>query len=361
MESLAVDQGFWSGKRVFLTGHTGFKGSWLSLWLEKLGADVTGFALSPETTPNLFSVVQPQLRLTSIIGDIRDADFLRQSLVASKPDVVIHMAAQPLVRASYDRPLETYETNVMGTANLLNAVRDAKSVRSVVVVTTDKVYENKEWDWAYREIDALGGYDPYSSSKAASELVVSAYRNSFFNSDKFSDHGVAIATARAGNVFGGGDWSTDRLLPDVLRSYFRGDSPVIRNPDSIRPWQLVLEPLRGYLMLARGLYESGTRYSGEFNFGPAADDARPVKWIVERISEVMGAKQGWAASTEQHPHEAHFLSLDVSKAQSVLGWRPTIGLEKGLEFAIDWHQQHSEGADMRAYSIEMIDRYEKTD
>ena len=288
VEGLEVSDNFWRGKRVFMTGHTGFKGSWLSLWLQSMGAQVVGYALAPPTNPSLFEVAEVGKGMTSIIGDIRDLEKLRAVFTEHKPDIVIHMAAQPLVRYSYIEPVETYATNVMGTVNLLEAVRSTPSVKAVVNITSDKCYENREWVWGYRENEAMGGYDPYSSSKGCAELVASAYRNSYFHPDKYQQHGVAIASARAGNVIGGGDWAGDRLIPDILRAIVLGEPVHIRSPHAIRPWQHVLEPLSGYLQLAQKLYTDGTAYAEGWNFGPNEEDAKPVQWIVEKLTESWG-------------------------------------------------------------------------
>ena len=276
-----IDADFWRGRRVFLTGHTGFKGGWLALWLQRLGADVTGYALDPPTTPSLFAVARVGAGMRSIINDIRDAETLAQAMREAQPEIVIHMAAQPLVRYSYQAPVETYATNVMGTVHLLEAVRQTDSVRAVVNVTSDKCYENREWVWGYRENEPMGGYDPYSNSKGCAELVTAAYRNSYFNPAQYSQHGVALASARAGNVIGGGDWAEDRLIPDILRAIAAGEAVNIRSPHAIRPWQHVLEPLSGYLLLAQRLIEDGPAHAEGWNFGPSEEDARPVQWIVE--------------------------------------------------------------------------------
>lgn len=276
---------FWQGKRVFLTGHTGFKGSWLSLWLQHMGAELTGFALAPATSPNLYALANIERGLDSHIGDVRDFPALVDSITAARPEIVIHMAAQAFVRASYDFPVETYATNVMGTVHLLEAVRRVGGVKAVVIVTTDKCYENREWNWGYRENEAMGGHDPYSSSKGCAELVSAAYRSSYFDPVAYSEHRVALATARAGNVIGGGDWSLDRLIPDILRAFAEQKAVQIRNPNAIRPWQHVLEPLHGYLTLAELLYEQGSKYAEGWNFGPIESDAKPVKWIVAELAK----------------------------------------------------------------------------
>lgn len=347
---------FWDAKRVFLTGHTGFKGSWLSLWLQQCGAKVTGFALAPPTTPSLFEAAQVAEGMKSVIGDIRDGSFLSLAMQDADPDIVIHMAAQPLVRRSYIDPIETYATNVMGTANLLEAVRNVSSVRAVVIVTTDKCYENKEWFWGYRENEPMGGFDPYSSSKACAELLTSAYRNSYFNVSKYDQHKVALATARAGNVIGGGDWADDRLIPDIMRSIQIGQSVKIRNPDAIRPWQHVLEPLSGYLLLAEKLYKEGAIFSEAFNFGPNDEDAKPVQWVVDQITECWG-NASWHIDKDSHPHEAHHLKLDCSKAKSQLGWTPKWNLSQALENIVSWHKAYNERQDMRAFSLQQLSHY----
>jgi CDP-glucose 4,6-dehydratase len=342
--SAGVDPGFWAGKRVFLTGHTGFKGSWLSLWLQAMGAEVTGFALAPPTSPSLFDVARVADAMTSIIGDIRDAVTLQDALVAADPEIVLHMAAQPLVRASYDDPVGTYATNVMGTVHLLEAARRAPSVRACVVVTTDKCYENREWAWGYREDEAMGGYDPYSNSKGCAELVVSAYRRSFL-----AAQGIALASGRAGNVIGGGDWATDRLIPDILRAVENGAPVMIRNPLAIRPWQHVLEPLSGYLVLAEALWRTQAEAAEAWNFGPRDDDARPVQWIVERMCEAWGADATWTRDASVQPHEAHYLKLDISKARASLHWQPRWTLAETLDSIVAWHRAWLAGADMHDY------------
>lgn len=354
---------FWNGKKVFVTGHTGFKGSWLSLWLQQLDAQVTGYALEPPTNPSLFEVAQVAKGMTSIIGDIRDGAMLTNALRKAEPDIVIHMAAQPLVRRSYVDPVETYSTNVMGTVHLLEGVRQTTSVRAVLNVTTDKCYDNKEWVWAYRENEPMGGFDPYSSSKGCAELVTAAYRNSFFNSSKYSEHQVALATARAGNVIGGGDWAEDRLIPDILRAIQNGKSVNIRNPHATRPWQHVLEPLSGYLELAEKLYTHGPAFADAFNFGPAEEDAKPVQWIVEQLTQVWGDGATWQLDGGTHPHEAHYLKLDCSKARAKLGWTPRWHLGQALQSIIAWHKVHSalqSRQDMRALCLQQINDYSTT-
>ncbi|KUY47731.1 CDP-glucose 4,6-dehydratase [Burkholderia sp. RF2-non_BP3] len=351
---------FWSGKRVFLTGHTGFKGSWLTLWLHSLGAEVTGYSLAPDTTPNLFSLARVDEGIESVINDIRDRGQLLNALRRAEPEVVIHMAAQSLVRASYASPVETYETNVMGTVHVLDAIRQVHSVRSVVVVTTDKCYENREWEWGYRENEAMGGYDPYSSSKGCAELVTAAYRNSFFNEAAYDTHRVAIASARAGNVIGGGDWASDRLIPDIVKAIGAGEIVSIRNPHAIRPWQHVLEPLGGYLLLAERLYVEGVRYAGAWNFGPDDADAQSVQAIVERMASRWGDNARWQLDGGDHPHEATYLKLDCSKARARLGWRPRWDLDLTLDKIVDWYKAARECEDARTLTLAQIADYTRS-
>ena len=352
---------FWNGRRVFLTGHTGFKGSWMSLYLQHMGAVVRGYALAPERPTDLFYAAEVGTGMDSILGNINHFDPLRESVAGFAPEIVIHMAAQPLVRASYVDPLGTYETNVLGTARVLEAARRCASVRSIVVVTTDKCYENLEWAWPYREIDALGGHDPYSSSKACAELVCASYRSSFFAPERHAEHGVSLATARAGNVIGGGDWAADRLIPDLMRSFLAGEPVSIRNPAAVRPWQHVLEPLRGYLMLAQALYERGPEFGEAWNFGPDASDARPVEWIVDHVAKGWEPAPRWTRDGGAHPHEAHLLRLDCSKAAERLGWRPRLPLPEALRQTIAWYRAWQEGREsMRSFTVGQIEQYEAT-
>jgi len=347
-----VDPEFWAGKRVFLTGHTGFKGSWLSLWLQEMGAQVHGLALDPPTTPNLFEQARVGEGMTSVIGDIRDLAVVRAAMDAADPEIVIHMAAQPLVRRSYDDPVETYATNVLGTVHVLEAARWAGSVRAIVNVTTDKAYENREWVWGYREDEPMGGHDPYSSSKGCAELVTSAYRRSFL-----ADQGVALASARAGNVIGGGDWAEARLVPDILRAFEQHTPVVIRHPHATRPWQHVLEPLSGYLVLAEHLWRDGHVVAEGWNFGPRDEDARPVEWIVEQLRSAWGDDAAWELDTGENPHEAGFLKLDISKARRRLAWTPLWDLATALDVTVQWHRSWVRGEDMRAVTLEQISRY----
>jgi CDP-glucose 4,6-dehydratase len=350
-----MNPGFWAGRRVLVTGHTGFKGSWLSLWLSGLGAEVTGYALESPTNPSLFQIARVPERIHSIIGDVRDLAALRACIGGARPEVVFHLAAQPLVRPSYADPVGTYQTNVMGAVNLLEAVREVTDVKAVVVVTSDKCYENREWLWGYRESDAVGGRDPYSSSKACVELVVSAYRSSFFANP---DRQVGISSARAGNVIGGGDWSVDRLVPDVISAFVEGRSVAIRSPTAIRPWQHVLEPLSGYLLLAERLFHDPAAYSEGWNFGPRDDDAKPVSWLVRRLAELWGSAAKWSASSGAEVHEAHYLKLDCSKARARLGWSPRLDLDAALTWVVEWYRAHDSGLDAGALAEEQIHRYE---
>lgn len=352
-----VDKNFWRHKKVFVTGHTGFKGSWLCLWLHALGADVTGYALNPPTDPGLFELCGINKLVNSTIADIRDEESLNKAMLAADPEIVIHMAAQTLVRRSYQNPGETYSTNVMGTVNLLDAVRHCKSMKAVIIVTSDKCYENKEWPWGYRENDPMGGYDPYSNSKACSELVTSSYRSSFFNPRNYHLHGMSLASARAGNVIGGGDWAKDRLVPDCIRSLLNGEKIIIRNPRAIRPWQHVLEPLAGYLILARKLYENGPRYAEGWNFGPEDNDAKPVEWIVKKICAKWGRKAAYETDQGKHPHEAHYLKLDCSKTKLELGWYPKWSLEHAIDRIIEWTKAFKNNYDVKEVCLNQIREY----
>ena len=349
-----MNRAFWKNRRVFVTGHTGFKGSWLTAWLRSCDARVTGYALAPETQPNLFEAAGLETGIRSVLGDVRDADAVRSALSSSGADVVFHLAAQSLVRESYERPVDTYAINVMGTVNLLEAVRMTDGVRAVVVVTSDKCYENREWAWAYRENEPLGGHDPYSNSKACAELVTAAYRKSFFHGG-----GPAVATARAGNVIGGGDWAKDRLVPDLLRAFEAGEPAAIRNARAVRPWQHVLEPLHGYLMLAEALVDLPA-FADAWNFGPNENDVRPVHWVADALAERWGRGASWRddAATDA-VHEAMILKLDSSRARGSLGWKPRLTIEQALHWVVDWQRRFLE-APKRALDVtlEQIERYE---
>lgn len=332
-----IDKEFWRGKKVFLTGHTGFKGSWLSLWLNNMGVNVTGYSLKPPTDPSLFEKTDVANLVNHNIGDIRDLEKLNKVMINANPDIVIHMAAQPLVRESYLDPVGTYHTNVMGTVNVLEAVRSCPKVRAVVNVTTDKCYENKEWVWGYRENEPMGGYDPYSNSKGCSELVTSSYRNSFFNTEKYGkDHQVIVASARAGNVIGGGDWAKDRLIPDIIRSIQRNEAVKIRNPHAIRPWQHVLEPLYGYLLLCEKLYSGDLKFSGAWNFGPTNEGVETVGNIADKIVKLWGSGT-IEVGNEKGPHEANLLMLDTNKARNYLNWIPTLNIDETIDLIVEWY------------------------
>ena len=359
LENMVIDTSFWAGKVVFLTGHTGFKGGWLSLWLQALGAKVTGYSLPPPTNPSLFEVARVADGMTSIEGDIRDLARLAAVMAECQPEIVIHMAAQPLVRYSYQNPVETYSTNVMGTVNLLEAVRQVNSVKVVINITSDKCYDNREWIWGYRENEPMGGYDPYSSSKGCAELVAAAYRNSYFNPKEFDRHGVALASVRAGNVIGGGDWAEDRLIPDIMRAIIQRKPVLIRNPHAIRPWQHVLEPLSGYLLLAQKLWEDGAAYGEGWNFGPNDEDAKQVLWIVECLTRIWGEGASWALDGGDHPHEAHYLKLDCSKAKARLGWHPKWELAQTVEKIVEWHKAMEQGEDMKTKTLDQISQFMK--
>ena len=345
---------FWNGRRVFVTGHTGFKGGWLCLWLNRMGARVTGLSLPAPTEPSLFE----QTRLAEIvdhhIGDIRDEHVVLDAIATARPEIVFHLAAQPLVRYSYDNPVETYATNVMGTVHVLEACRKVDSVKAAICVTTDKCYENREWIWPYREEDPMGGHDPYSSSKGAAELAIASYRRSY-------PGGLRIASVRAGNVIGGGDWAGDRLIPDILRALIAGERPMIRNPASVRPWQHVLEALSGYILVAERLLAGDDTAATAWNFGPSEDDTQAVGWIVEQMLDAWGGgaggDRGWDQPNAPQPHEAVLLRLDSSKARAALGWRPRLDLNQTLTMIVDWHRLVASGADARVMTLAQIDNY----
>jgi CDP-glucose 4,6-dehydratase len=351
------NEDFWKKKKILITGHTGFKGSWLSLLLHKLGSDVYGYALEPPTNPNLFETARINELVNSYIGDIRDYDKLFRIIESVKPEIVIHMAAQPLVRESYKNPVDTYAINVMGTVNLLEAVRHTPGIKAVVNVTTDKCYENREWHWGYRENEPMGGYDPYSNSKGCSELVTSAFRNSFFNPKDYQNHGVAIATARAGNVIGGGDWAEDRLIPDFIQAISKGEEVKIRSPYAIRPWQHVLDPLSGYLMLAKRLYTDGPKFAEAWNFGPDDTDAKNVEWIAGRFSELWGKGFTYRIDKNPQPHESSYLKLDCSKAKVELDWHHRWNLEEALLSVVEWYRTWLSKGDVRLITEKQIWEY----
>jgi CDP-glucose 4,6-dehydratase len=352
MEGLGMTQSFWKDKTVFLTGHSGFKGGWISHWLCEFGASVYGYSLAPPTQPNFFTETRLQERLAqSTIGDIRDLAALSSAIAKAKPEIIIHMAAQPLVRESYNTPVETFGQNVMGTVNVLEAARQVGTTKAIVNITTDKCYDNKEWLWPYRESDRLGGHDPYSASKACAEIVATAYRNSFL-----ADADIQLASARAGNVIGGGDWATDRLLPDFLRALDAGSTLTIRSPDAIRPWQHVLEPLSGYLLLAEKLYTEGSAFAEAWNFGPNDDDAKSVGWIVDQLcTRTPDAK--WQTEHTKPLHEAGLLKLDSSKSKTRLGWVPRWDLQAALNKTLEWHQAWRQQQDVAAITNAQIQAY----
>lgn len=352
------DRGFWKGRRVFLTGHTGFKGSWLSMWLDGLGADVTGYALDPPTQPNLFELAKVGGSIRSVRGDIRDFPRLKTAIAQCRPQVVIHMAAQSVVRRSYEDPIETYSSNVMGTVHLLEALRQLKQPCAVVNVTSDKCYANREWVWGYREDEPMGGQDPYSNSKGCAELVTMAYRESFFPPELLQQHGVALASARAGNVIGGGDWTSDQLIPDLIRAFLAGQPCLIRNPSAVRPWQFVLEPLRGYLILAERLTEHPIRFASGWNFGPADSDAKPVSWLADKLAKLWGVNASWTYDTGVHPHENRYLKLDVSKARACLEWHPLLQLHEALDWIVEWYRAFQAEGDLRRLLQTQIERYQ---
>jgi CDP-glucose 4,6-dehydratase len=347
----------YKNRKILVTGHTGFKGSWLSMILSWLGADVYGYALKPNTDPNLFELAKLDQVVKSTIGDIRDFDKLSGTLEKIQPEIIIHLAAQPLVIESYRNPRETYEVNVMGTVNILEASRFTKNVRVILNVTTDKCYENKEWLWGYREYEPMGGYDPYSNSKGCSELVTSSFRNSFFNTKDYSKHHISVATARAGNVIGGGDWASNRLIPDFFRSICTGTMAKIRNPQAIRPWQHVMEPLSGYLLLCERLYSCGPEFAEAWNFGPEDSDAKNVKWIINKLCELWGDNSNFELDQNPTPHEANYLKLDCSKAKTLLNWNPKWDISTSLQKIVDWNKEFVRNSNMRQVCLDQIEEY----
>lgn len=346
---------FWHGKKVLMTGHTGFKGSWLSLWLQRAGAELVGVALAPPTQPSLFEIADVARGMTSLTADIRDLDAMVDIVKRHRPQIVLHLAAQSVVRRSYNDPVETFATNVMGTVNVLEAVRRDGGVQAVVVVSSDKCYENREWHWGYRESDPMGGHDPYSNSKGCTELVTSSYRSSFFA----AHNTTAVGSGRAGNVIGGGDWTADQLVPDAIRAFGRAQAVLLRSPGAVRPWQFVLEPLEGYLRLAQALCERGQAVAEGWNFGPSSANAQPVQWIVEQLAKHWGPSAAWGLDAAQHPHEAGYLKLDSSRANALLNWRSRLLLSTTLAWTVEWYQAHRQGADMRALTLDQIERFER--
>lgn len=359
LEELAMNDSFWSGKRVLITGHTGFKGSWLSLWLGRLGAHVIGYSLAPPTSPSNFAVSRVEEMLhASVEADVQDLDAVIGCFAAHQPEIVFHMAAQPLVRYSYHNPVETFRTNVIGTVNVLEAIRKTPSVKAVVVITSDKCYENREWAWGYRENEPMGGHDPYSSSKGCTELVAASYRSSYFPPSEYAKHGIGLATVRAGNVIGGGDWSSDRLVPDLLTAHAQGREVLIRNPGAIRPWQFVLEPLGGYMALAERLFEDGATYAEAWNFGPREDDALPVETLINRLSAHLDGGIRYRVDPDPVLHEAMLLKLDCSKAATRLAWRPRTSINDTLQLIANWQNSLLSGSDMQAVSLAQIDAFQ---
>jgi CDP-glucose 4,6-dehydratase len=356
--SMNVDRSFWRGRRVFLTGHTGFKGSWLSLWLKALGAEVTGYSLDPPTEPSLFQQAQVEGAVRSIHGDIRDYPQLSCAMRECAPEIVLHMAAQSVVHRGYEDPIENYSSNVMGTVHVLESVRQLKHPCAVVNVTSDKCYQNHEWIWGYRENEPMGGRDPYSNSKACAELVTTAYQKSFFPPESIAEHGVAVASARAGNAIGGGDWTSHQLIPDLMRSFLVDRPCLIRNPSAYRPWQFVLEPLRGYLLLAEQLTENGADFISGWNFGPVDADAKPVSWIADELKRLWGGHASWNLDAGSHPKEAFALKLDASKAGAYLNWRPVLPLTQALLWIVEWYRAFQSGADLHELTLKQIEKYE---
>lgn len=355
--NMTINKEFWKKKKVLITGHTGFKGSWLCLLLNKLDADIYGYALEPPTNPSLFNEAKIRELITSHIGDIRDYENLFSVIQTVKPDIIIHMAAKAIVRESYKNPVETYAINVMGIVNLLEAIRHTSKIKAVVNVTSDKCYENHEWHWGYRENEPMGGYDPYSNSKGCSELVTLAFRSSYFNPKDYNKHGVAIASARAGNVIGGGDWADDRLIPDFIKAITKGEEVKIRSPYAVRPWQHVLEPLSGYLTLAERLYNDGPKFAEGWNFGPDDKDAKSVEWIIKKICNFWGKGASYGIDKNPQPHEANYLKLDCSKAKNELEWLPKWDIETTLKSIVDWNKAYLKDENIRVITEKQIENY----
>lgn len=354
VENMVTNENFWLNKKVFITGHTGFKGSWLATWLQLMGAKVTGYALSPQTQPSIFNLANVASSITSIEANILDVETLTRTIKEQSPDIIFHLAAQPLVHYSYQNPTETYTVNVIGTVNVLESIRTVDSVRAVIVVTSDKCYENQEWMWGYRETDPMGGFDPYSSSKGCAELVASAYRRSYFNPAHYNKHGVALATVRAGNVIGGGDWAAARLIPDLVRSFIKNEIAIIRNPDAYRPWQYILDLLQGYLMLAQKLWEDGVNFADAWNFGPNEDNVKSVSWIADRLVNLWGENARWVLGENKLLHEAMCLKLDCNKSRTMLGWVPKMSITESLTNTCAWYQAHHHQQDMKTFTEQQI-------
>jgi CDP-glucose 4,6-dehydratase len=360
MKDHTLNYNFWENKKVLITGNTGFKGSWLTLLLKSMGADVIGYSLPPPTNPSLFELAQVHRNITMITGDVRDKRLLLETLDKYKPQIVIHMAAQALVRASYLDPVGTFETNIMGTAYLLDAIRQVPGVRATVIITSDKCYENKEHHRPYKETDPMGGFDPYSCSKGCDELIISAYRRSFFSSDKCNVQGVALASVRAGNVVGGGDWGEDRLVADAMKSFMAKKALIIRHPNAVRPWQHVLDPLFGYLLLVEKLYNQGQKFASAWNFGPERGDSKPVSWVVDMLCQYWGDGASWSTEKKASPlHEASLLFLDSNKALRELGWKPRLNITQSLDWTVKWFKAYNDSKDMRKVSLEQLTEYQK--
>jgi len=357
MEKMVMNSNFWKNKKVLLTGHTGFKGSWLSIWLKKIGVDLIGFSKDVPTEPSLFELANVSKDMTSVMGDIRNFSVVQEIIEKNQPDIIIHMAAQALVRDSYKNPLETFSTNIMGTANVLEAIKISKKTRVMINVTSDKCYENKGIGNNFSEDAAMGGYDPYSSSKGCSELISSAYRNSFYNIEDFESHKLSLATVRAGNVIGGGDWAKDRLIPDIIKGIRDKRTIEIRNIEAIRPWQFVLEPLNGYLLLAEKMWEDGKKFSESWNFGPNNDDCKSVKWILEKIAEKWNEEIKWDKKNVKNLHEALVLKLNCEKAKTRLEWRTKLDINQTIEWTINWYKEFLKKSNMKKYTDEQIDRF----
>ena len=354
-----MNQLFWKNKNILLTGHTGFKGSWLSLWLQKLDVNLVGFSKSIPTKPSLFELADVENGMTSIMGNVCDYEKIEELIKEYKPEIVIHMAAQAILRESYKNPIETYATNVMGTVNLLESIRKTGNIRVILNVTTDKCYEPNALSTGYQETDRLGGYDPYSNSKACSELITSSFRNSFFNPKEHHIHQLAIASCRAGNVIGGGDWGKDRLIPDIMRGILNDEIIKIRNPNSIRPWQYVLDPLNGYLTLVEKLWSSGPEFSEGWNFGPSENNEKSVRWIIEKIAELWEHEIKWNVNNDSNLYEEDYLRLNCSKSNTRLSWIPKMNLEQGLSWTTEWYRQYKQNNDMRDITEQQIDKFQK--